>query len=130
MSYPNVMNYSEHFTRRELDCHCGCDAPPAIEAALAGTAAQLEKLRKLTGPIHVNSGYRCSAYNTKIGGALASQHKNGTAADISVKNLSPTKVFVLAEQVPAFLGGGIGLYDGFVHVDRRVGAARWDERTK
>ncbi len=130
MSYPNATNYSAHFTRRELDCHCGCDAPPAIEVSLTQTAAQLEKLRIQTGPIHINSGYRCPAYNEKIGGAPLSQHKKGTAADISCKNLTPAKVFVLAEQVPAFMGGGIGIYDGFVHVDRRAGAARWDERTK
>ena len=59
-----------------------------------------------------------------------SQHKKGMAADISCKNKTPAQVFVLAEHTPAFLGGGIGIYDGFVHVDRRVGAARWDERTK
>lgn len=33
-------------------------------------------------PIHVNSGYRCSLLNTKIGGVSTSQHVKGQAADI------------------------------------------------
>lgn len=125
--YPNATNYSENFTRRELDCHCGCEAPPAIEAALAGTAAELEKLRVLLNqPIHVNSGYRCPPYNTNIGGALDSQHKKGMAADISVKMRTPAMVAQVANKVDAFHSGGIGIYLGFTHVDRRSnGPARW-----
>lgn len=42
---------------------------------------QLEKLRAVTGPIGITSGYRDPAYNTKIGGARNSQHMYGCAVD-------------------------------------------------
>ena len=43
----------------------------------------LEPIRKRWGaPIAVNSGYRCKAVNTKVGGATTSQHLSGEAADL------------------------------------------------
>ena len=124
--YPTPTNYSEHFTRRELDCHCGCDAPPGVEANLARLAASLEVLRAAIGtPLHVNSGYRCPAYNKRIGGAKQSQHMEGKAADLSGRKALPKAIHDAAENVPAFLHGGIGLYPTFCHVDIRPGTARW-----
>ena len=37
---------------------------------------------KLGKPIKVNSGYRCSVHNAKVGGVFNSQHMNGETADI------------------------------------------------
>ena len=43
----------------------------------------LEPLREYAGqPIIINSGYRCSTLNIKVGGVYASQHTLGEAADI------------------------------------------------
>ena len=43
----------------------------------------LEPLRAFVGgPVVINSGYRCSALNVKVGGVYASQHTLGEAADI------------------------------------------------
>lgn len=42
----------------------------------------LEPFRALVGPLRVNSGYRCVALNTAIGGAQASYHVDGLAADL------------------------------------------------
>ena len=45
----------------------------------------LDKAREHFGkPIHVNSGYRSSILNAKIGGAERSQHMKGEAADIEL----------------------------------------------
>jgi len=129
MTYPNKTHYSPNFTRRELDCHCGCDAPAWVEANLARLAAEgLEPLRVNLGnvPLHVNSGYRCPAYNTRIGGAEQSQHKEGKAADLSGRSVSPARIAQQAQGVPAFRKGGIGRYKFFTHVDIRDGAARWN----
>ena len=126
MPYPNKTNYSEHFTRRELDCHCGCDTPLSIERELYLTALELEKLRAVVGmPLYINSGYRCPPYNKRIGGAPKSQHMQGKAADISAR-CSPSYVAMAAEKVPAFENGGICRYAGFTHVDRRGYQARWE----
>lgn len=132
MTYPNATHYSEHFTRRELDCHCGCDAPQVVEQNLARVAASLELLRVKLGnaPLHINSGYRCPAYNQRIGGAKQSQHMEGKAADLSGRRTSPTAIYQAAETIPAFKAGGIGRYDFFTHVDIRPGPARWDNRSR
>ena len=43
----------------------------------------LEPLRRFVGePIVITSGYRCNRLNVKVGGAYASQHTVGEAADI------------------------------------------------
>lgn len=43
----------------------------------------LEPLRSFVGgPIIITSGYRCNQLNVKVGGAYASQHTLGEAADI------------------------------------------------
>jgi len=47
----------------------------------------LDPLRKAWGkPIYVSSGYRCPALNRLVGGASASQHMSGQAADITTGN--------------------------------------------
>lgn len=127
-TYPTATHYSANFSRRELDCHCGCDAPPGVEANLARLAASLEVLRTALGatPLHVNSGYRCPAYNARIGGAKASQHMEGKACDLSGRKVLPKAIHDAAENVPAFRNGGIGLYPTFCHVDIRPGPARWN----
>lgn len=131
MTYPTATHYSENFSRRELDCHCGCDAPMSVERNLTALAIELERLRKQLGgtPLHVNSGYRCPAYNKRIGGATYSQHMEGKAADLSGRKVMPLTIRDAANVVPSFRGGGIGLYDTFCHVDiRSTGTARWDLR--
>jgi hypothetical protein len=48
------------------------------------------------------------------------------AADIAIPDLTLQQMYELALQVPSFLGGGIGAYDGgFLHVDVRRHTARW-----
>ncbi len=123
-----MSNYSQHFTLKELDCHCGCVTPPHIAKNLANLAQSLESLRTRLGgvPLHVNSGYRCPAYNARIGGAKESQHMSGKAADLSGKSVSPAKIAQHAELIPSFRNGGIGRYKFFTHVDIRDGAARWN----
>lgn len=53
----------------------------------------LDPVRELYGgPIIVNSGYRCPALNKAIGGAAASQHLKGEAADITTGKTGANKV--------------------------------------
>lgn len=129
MSYPNATHYSEHFSRAELRCHCGCTTPHAVDLNLQNLAVHLEKLRALVGgPLHVNDAYRCPAENDRVGGVKASQHLEGKAADLDQGNHSAAELAALAAKVPAFRDGGIGTYPSqhFVHVDYRGnGPARW-----
>jgi len=78
----------------------------------------------------LTNGYRCPAHNKAVGGVENSFHIQGLAADITCKRLSPKDLFLLAERIVG--PPGMGLYDGFVHVDARKGCdklARWDKRT-
>lgn len=44
----------------------------------------LDPLRQMWGaPLYVNSGYRCDALNRAVGGVPSSQHRLGSAADIT-----------------------------------------------
>jgi uncharacterized protein YcbK (DUF882 family) len=104
---------SQHFSRREFDCHDGSMAHP--EPRLIEC---LELLRSLLGdrPIHIVSGYRTPAWNRHVGGARNSQHLYNRAADIPRG---------LAHVDDAKRAGftGIGVANGWVvHVDVRPGA--------
>jgi len=113
---------SEHFSKSELACRC-C-GQLKIESSLL---AALEQLRSLAGKeILVHDAYRCTAHNQEVGGVTDSEHTRGMAADISIPGLSLQQMYELALQVPAFLHGGVGVYDGgFLHVDIRLHQARW-----
>ncbi len=105
-----------------MQCHdCGrCSVTGELLDAL-------EKLRAMgPEPIIVNDAYRCPEHNKAVGGVNGSQHMDGTAADIRIQGLSLQQMYDRAKAVPAFAGGGIGVYDtGFIHVDVRNGIARW-----
>jgi hypothetical protein len=80
------MRLSSHFTLAELTrTSTGLyNIPGDIERARLVTlcTAAMEPIREALGvPIRITSGYRSQAVNSKIGGASASQHKIGEAAD-------------------------------------------------
>lgn len=132
VTYPTATHYSEHFTRAELDCKCGCTTPPIVARKLARLASNLELLRTILGRVPVVSAYRCPARNREVGGASDSRHMRGEAADLNMNELrrdgyAQDEIFNAAERVPAFAGGGIGVYlNGGVHVDIRGWRARWN----
>lgn len=136
----DAMKLSEHFDSEEFRCNCNrrhsppwCDGFPAggIDPALV---ALLEEIRTACGdrPITINSGYRCERYNDTpksrggVGGARSSQHKLGTAADFTVKGMSPHEVHRICKRIMNARGtGGLGYYPNFTHVDVRRNKARW-----
>jgi uncharacterized protein YcbK (DUF882 family) len=114
---------SQNFSKVEFACHdgCGFDDPDArlIKA--------LQELREQVGsPLIVVSGCRCQHHNSGVGGANGSQHLLGKAADIRSDTLTPVELKTYAVKIPAFKNGGIGLYEGWLHVDVRHGMARWE----
>lgn len=112
---------SEHFTRQEFACRCGCGAAD-VEPELITV---LEAARAHFGvPIIVVSGRRCKSHNNKVGGAITSQHLYGTAADIKISRVSPADVAAYFEAT--YPGRyGVGRYASFTHIDVRKAAARW-----
>lgn len=82
---------SENFNLEELvfsqaALRLGIDNTPpavAINELTRLCIVLLEPARSLLGvPLHVDSGYRCPELNARIGGASASAHMEGRAADL------------------------------------------------
>lgn len=117
---------SKNFSRSEFACNgqkcCGGSAP-----VHPGLITALQELRdKIGAPLIVSSGFRCKTFNAAINGAENSQHMHGMAADLLIPNgWTPERLAELAETVPLFHGGGIGIYPTWVHVDVRKDRARW-----
>ena len=115
-----------NFKVYEFACHDGSD-PILISAELVKI---LQQIRDHFGkPVSVTSSFRNEAYNTKIGGAKASYHVKGMAADITVTGVSNRDVAIYASGIT----NGVGLYDytgGFVHVDVRDAKYLWQQDSK
>ena len=84
----------------------------------------------ISGHLYLNSGYRDLDYNTRVGGAKASMHLSGLAADLTWDGFragsTAASNFVNLARRLGFRG--IGLYNSFIHVD--VGSERqWDKRS-
>lgn len=126
------MKLTKNFNKREFNSKDGKRMPEEVLENVKVLAVQLQALRDHLGvPIHINSGYRSPEHNKRIGGVKNSQHVLGKAADITVRDTSPSELFGIIElliQQSKMLQGGLGLYNGFVHYDIRGTKARWDYR--
>jgi len=113
---------SANFTVKEFACKDG-NITVLIDTNLV---EGLQKIRTHFGnPININSAYRTITHNKAVGGSPNSQHLQGKAADIVIAGVSPLAVAQYAESIGM---GGIGLYDGFTHVDSRDNKSKWDYR--
>lgn len=110
---------SANFKVREFACKDGTDKIVIDEKLVE----LLQKIRNHFGkPITINSAYRTTSHNKKVGGSTNSYHLKGQAADIVVKDVNPILVALYCEKIGA---GGIGVYKTFVHVDTRKKEYRW-----
>lgn len=115
------INLSANFKVKEFACKDGSD----YILISTDLVKLLQNIRNHFGrAVTINSAYRNAVYNRKIGGVSNSQHIYGTAADIVVSGVTPLQVAQYVETVQPN-SGGIGLYNGFTHVDVRVNRARW-----
>ena len=104
-----------------MACPCGCDPAPQMDSDFM---VLLEEFRRKVGPVTIvkGGGYRCEAYNKKIGGAENSQHLYRQAADVKAKRV-PHWVAVMAATFLKFRGMGFG--KGKLHLDDRAGPMAW-----
>jgi len=81
-------------------------------------------------PVRVNSWYRDSSYNHRIGGVALSMHLTCGAADVVKAGFTPAEVADILENHPDSGQFGIGRYKNFTHLDirgmiGRAAPARW-----
>ena len=81
-------------------------------------------------PVLVNSFFRNTLYNYRIGGVPKSMHLTCGAADIVKPGFTPDEVADMLEDHPDSDEFGIGRYNTFTHIDirgmiGRVAPARW-----
>ncbi|RTK98744.1 MAG: DUF882 domain-containing protein [Proteobacteria bacterium] len=124
------MKITEHFDSLEFSQKALGSIPSSeypqqwISDRLLPLCIQLEIIRKELGenPITILSGYRSPEFNKTIRGAKQSQHIEGKAADIIVKNISPKEVherILTLSKNNIIKIGGLGEYPKFVHIDIR-----------
>ena len=102
----------EHFKKEELFCPC-CKQVKDTSFWL-----KLQTLRYLTGPLIINSAFRCEKHNKKIGGSKNSFHQRGRAVDISIKKMSSVEKANLVKN-SLNLGLSVICYPTHLHVDDR-----------
>jgi hypothetical protein len=132
-----------HFNIWEFRCRANNEI--LINAEVIAHIQRLEKFRLwYNRSMIINSGYRTPEHNAKIGGAKASYHMQGIASDVSLP-LGEFATFSKARQNEFLnnikkkwleicnadgLGGAVGYYDVFFHLDSRKKYSHWDLRAK
>jgi len=107
-----------HFTRKELECHCGCGRMEMDFEFMQ----RLESLRNIYGkPINVTSGFRCPNYNAQLSTTgFSGPHTTGKAVDVAVFGEDAHQLMAFAVH-HNFAGFGIGqkgpLGKRFLHLD-------------
>lgn len=132
-----------HFNIWEFRCRANNEI--LINTDVIAHIQRLEKFRIwYNRSMIINSGYRTPEHNKAIGGAKESFHMQGIATDISLPlgefaGFSKARKEEFLQNIKRKwteicnadgLGGGVGFYDVFIHLDSRKTASHWDERSK
>lgn len=111
LTEPEMYRLSRNFTLAEFRSNDHADlvlVHPSLIIALQALRDHTQR------PVRINSAYRSPAHNKAIGGASASYHTKGMAADITIDGMTPLEVASLAHDLGL---GGIKAYPSFTHID-------------
>ncbi|MCT4593195.1 MAG: D-Ala-D-Ala carboxypeptidase family metallohydrolase [Anaeromicrobium sp.] len=135
---------TKNFNIKEFKCRANGEV--LLNEDVISHIVRLQKFREWYGrTMKINSGYRTTTYNSKIGGAPKSKHMQGIATDFALplKEFSgysqdrknefldnvKEKWYQLCEEDG--VQGGVGFYDTFIHLDSRTDRqAFWNMRNK
>ena len=99
------MNISENFTLEEATysetaIRLGINNQPNEKQLenMKTAATCLEELRKLSGPLRINSWLRLPEVNVAVGGSKMSSHMDGWAIDVSSSKHTPYQLCQLVKQ--------------------------------
>ena len=106
---------TEHFTKEEFDCQCGCGNGDIVISE--NLVFELECVRIHYGkPMRINSGIRCLSHNRKIGSRDTSSHIKGLAVDIGCNDMG-TRLELVKHLLRDAEFTRIGFHREFIHVD-------------
>ena len=109
---------SEHFSKKDFMA-VDENGKDRVRISL-GLIGGLELLRSYAkSRVNIVKGYITQEQAEKEGFLKRNYHPLGLAADITVNDMDPKDVFLLAERIPEFKGIGLDLVEGNVHVDTR-----------
>jgi len=111
---PHGSMLTPHFSVAEMSCHC-CGL--IHRGAATHLCEMLEMVRHLYGPLLVESGTRCQAYNETVGGVRDSAHLESMAADIHVSCDAARFTLIRTAMDCGFRR--IGVAKSIVHLDTR-----------
>lgn len=107
------MRFNEYFDSSEFDSP---DVENSGELMHTGFINKLTLAReKANIPFYISSGYRSQEHNTDIGGAYASSHLKGLAADIMT--IDSKARFVILKSLLDVGFNRIGIYEFHIHCD-------------
>ncbi|MET4294703.1 uncharacterized protein YcbK (DUF882 family) [Bradyrhizobium sp. LB8.2] len=105
------------------------DAPGSGAKMHPGFLSKLDVARSFCSfPWRVTAGYRTAAHNKLIGGASASRHLTGEAADIACTD-SSSRYAIVAAAIKAGIKG-IEVCDRHIHLDNRSKPTLWSDKSK
>ena len=113
------MRLTEHFTREELACKCGCD-----RMEIPGQFLQdLERFRQDAGfSFVISSGYRCPKHNAEVSSTGSNGPHTKAAVDIRVFGKQALTLMALALDSGIWTGIGVNQKgqqgQRFIHVDQ------------
>jgi len=92
--------------------------PPEVLGNLRMLAKGLDQVRQLLGRrLHITSGYRCAELNAAVGGARASQHTQGLAADFECPAFgTPLEIVAAIQRSPIVFDQCILEFGRWVHI--------------
>jgi uncharacterized protein YcbK (DUF882 family) len=110
-----VTKLTEHFSKEEFDCQCGCGNGDIVISE--NLVFELECVRIHYGkPMRINSGIRCLSHNRKIGSRDTSSHIKGLAVDIGCRDMG-TRLILVKHLLRDGEFTRIGFHREFIHVD-------------
>jgi hypothetical protein len=117
------MNLSEHFSLDEatysetaIRLHIDNLPNPQQFENMKTAAANLEKVRDVTGPLRVNSWLRLPDVNVAVGGSKVSSHMDGWAIDCSSNAHSPYDLCQLVKNAGIKFDQMIHEYGRWMHI--------------
>ena len=112
MKDTGIVNWSlyPNFSREEFICRCGCGRADMNRDFLA----KLQKLRLVTGPLKITSGFRCPDHPEERKKKAPGAHSAGLAADIVPLKAGKYELLKAALDLDFV---GIGVAKSFIHLD-------------